>query len=72
MFIAKANSGRFVSSVRQVKESDGRQVVTNELFRPGPDGRAVPGVPVPHDLADLLMEAGWDPAWHDRPEGWWR
>ena len=50
--------GRFVASVRQVVDADGRQVVTNELFTPGPDGRAVPGIPLPHDLADLLIEAG--------------
>ncbi len=72
VFIAKTGSGRWVSSVRQVVGVDGSQVVTNELFRPGPDGRAVPGVPVPHDLADVLAAHGWDRSLHDRPEGWWR
>lgn len=72
VFIAKTAAGRWVSSVRQVVGADGPQVVTNELFHPGPDGRAVPGVPVPHDLAELLIAHGWDPTLHDRPEGWWQ
>ena len=72
VFIAKSRAGRWVSSVRQVVGVEGSQVITNELFRPGPDGRAVPGVPVPHDLAVELAEHGWDERLHDRPEGWWR
>lgn len=72
VFIAKSSTGRWVSSVRQVVGVDGSNVVTNELFRPGPNGRAVPGVPVPHDLAELLVAHGWDPSLQDRPEGWWR
>jgi Flp pilus assembly CpaF family ATPase len=72
VYIAKSSDGRWVSSVRQVVGVDGSNVVTNELFRPGPDGRAVPGVPVPHELADVLAANGWDPSLQDRPEGWWR
>jgi Flp pilus assembly CpaF family ATPase len=71
VFIAKTRHGRFVASVRQVVGADGRQVATNELYQPGPDGRAVPGIPLPHDLADDLIAAGYDPAWHDQPAGWW-
>ncbi len=71
VFIAKSRHGRWVSSVRQVVGVDGSQVVTNELFRPGPDGRAVPGVPVPHDLSAELVAHGWDERLHDRPQGWW-
>lgn len=72
VYIAKSSDGRWVSSIRQVVGVDGSNVVTNELFRPGPDGRAVPAVPVPHDLADVLIAHGWDPSLQDRPEGWWR
>lgn len=72
VFIAKSRDGRWVSSVRQVVGVDGSKVVTNELFRPGPDGRAVPGVPVPHDLAAELSAHGWVERLHDRPEGWWQ
>ncbi|HMS11757.1 MAG TPA: ATPase, T2SS/T4P/T4SS family [Microthrixaceae bacterium] len=72
VYIAKSRDGRWVSSVRQVVGVDGSQVITNELFRAGPDGRAVPGVPVPHDLAAELTAHGWDASLHERPEGWWR
>lgn len=59
VFIAKSSTGRYVSSVRQVVEAIDRQVVTNELFRPGPDGRAVPGDPIPHELASELAAVGY-------------
>ena len=55
----RAGEGRFVASVRQVVGADGRQVVTNELFEPGPDGRAVPGIPLPHELAVELAAEGY-------------
>jgi pilus assembly protein CpaF len=71
VFIAKSSTGRFVASVRQVVGAEDRRVVTNELFAPGPDGRAIPGIPVPHELAEVLGEVGYDRAWHERPEGWW-
>ncbi len=70
--IAKTPRGRFVSSVAQVKGADGAQVVTNELYRPGRDGRARPHMPIPVDLLDELVDAGYDPSLHDNPEGWWR
>lgn len=72
VFIAKARHGRFVASVRQVVDADGRQVVTNELFTPGHDGRAIPGVPLPHDLADDLVAHGYDLDSHEPPHGWSR
>jgi hypothetical protein len=72
VFIAKTSEGRFVSSIRQVTGFDGKQVLTNELFRPGPDGRAVPGTPIPADLLNELVRVGYDPALHENPSGWWR
>ncbi|MBW3609673.1 MAG: CpaF family protein, partial [Actinobacteria bacterium] len=71
VFIAKTRQGRFVASVRQVVGCEGQQVVTNELFRPRPDGRAAPAAPIPADLLDELVAEGYDPELHDRPEGWW-
>jgi len=50
---------RFVSSVLEVVGADDRLVVSNDVFRPGPDGRAVPGVPF-RGLDDLVAE-GFDP-----------
>ncbi len=72
VFITKSRDGRYVSSVRQVVSADGPRVVTNEIFRPGPDGRARPGIPIPTDLLDDLTASGYDPAlyrdglWADR------
>jgi pilus assembly protein CpaF len=70
VFIAKARHGRFVASIRQVVGADGRQIITNELFAPGPDGRAVPAVALPHDLADDLTAEGYDPIDQQRSNGW--
>ncbi len=60
VFIARKRNDRYVASVRQVVGVQGPAVVTNELFAPGSDGRAVPSVPVPADLVSDLAEAGWD------------
>jgi hypothetical protein len=70
VFIAKKRNDRFVSSVRQVVGADGPRVVTNELFEPGPGARAVPGVPIPIDLAEDLIAVGYDPLLHRRQGGW--
>ncbi|MGD9793835.1 MAG: CpaF family protein [Acidimicrobiia bacterium] len=72
VFIDKSRHGRHVASVREVVGADGRQVITNELYEPGPDGRAVPSSPLPHDLAETLAAHGYDPRWHDQAGGWWR
>jgi pilus assembly protein CpaF len=60
---------RFVSSVREVVDADEKLVVSNEVFRPGPDGRAVPGAPMRR--IDELVTAGFDEAYLARPQGWW-
>ena len=72
VFIAKSRHGRYVASIRQVVAADGRQVVTNELYEPGPEGRAVPSSPLPHDLAEDLAAHGYDSRWHEQAGGWWR
>ena len=46
-------------------------VVSNEVFRPGPDGRAVPGAPLRNDTLDQLAAVGFDPGLLERPQGWW-
>jgi pilus assembly protein CpaF len=61
---------RYVSTVLEVTGvGENGRVARNEVFRPGMDGRAVPGSPVAC-LADLVR-AGFDPALLDRPQGWW-
>lgn len=56
---------RVVSSVLEITGADGAMVVANEIFRPGPDRRAVPATP-PARLAQL-EGAGYDPATFRRP-----
>jgi Flp pilus assembly CpaF family ATPase len=69
--LAWAGQTRVVSSVREVIDADGAMVVSNEVFRPGPNGRAVPGVPLRPQTMDALVAAGYDPDLLARPDGWW-
>jgi pilus assembly protein CpaF len=55
---------RCVSSIREVTDADGRQVVSNEVFAPGPDRRAIPAVPPRAATMEELAAAGY------RPGGW--
>ena len=71
VFIAKRRGQRFVSSIRQVAGAEERMVITNELYRPGPDRRAVPSSPIPSELLEELCDAGYDPTLHHNPDGWW-
>jgi pilus assembly protein CpaF len=65
-------SKRVVSSIREVVDADDRQIVSNEVWRPGPDLRAVPAAPLRTETIDLLIAAGYDPDLTDRRDGWWR
>jgi Flp pilus assembly CpaF family ATPase len=63
---------RVIASVREVLDdataADGDRpggIASNEIYRPGPDGRAVPATP-PRCL-DLLARNGFDPAWLQQP-----
>ena len=48
------------------------QVVSNEVYRPGPDRRAVPGGrPLRTDTLDDLVAAGFDPQLLASQDGWW-
>jgi Flp pilus assembly CpaF family ATPase len=60
---------RVVSSVREVVDADGSQVITNELYRPGPDRRGLPAAPPTGELLDDLIAVGLDPALLS--QGWW-
>jgi Flp pilus assembly CpaF family ATPase len=66
-----ADGSRFVSSVREVVDAEGPMVVSNEVFRPGPDRRAVPGVQFRSETLEQLDAAGFDPGLLERPDGWW-
>jgi Flp pilus assembly CpaF family ATPase len=62
---------RVVSSVREITGADGHMVQSNEVYRPGPDGRAVPHAPFRSSTLELLVAAGFDDRLLDRPDGWW-
>lgn len=44
---------RFVASILEVRDAEGAEVVTNEVFRPSQDGRATPT----GALSDVSLEA---------------
>ena len=71
LYLAQDGESRYVASVREVVDAEGPMVTSNEIFRPGPDGRAVPGAPMRNDTLDQLADVGFDPGLLDRPQGWW-
>ncbi|MEV0675889.1 ATPase, T2SS/T4P/T4SS family [Actinosynnema sp. NPDC050436] len=69
---AEDHRTRVVSSVREVVGADGPQVISNEVYRPGPDRRARPVAgALRSDTLDDLVDVGFDPGVLDNPEGWW-
>ena len=57
--LAWSTSGvRVVSSVREVVDAEGPQIISNEVWQPGPDRRGVPGTRLRDDTADELAAAG--------------
>jgi hypothetical protein len=67
----RASGRRVVDSVRDVTGADGPLVASNEVWRPSPDGRAVPGAPLRDQTLDRLASAGFVADWSDGA-GWWR
>ncbi|MFC7305127.1 CpaF family protein [Streptomyces monticola] len=53
---------RAIDSIREVVDADGPQIVSNEVYKPGPDGRAVAGAPLRTETFDDLVDAGLDVA----------
>jgi Flp pilus assembly CpaF family ATPase len=66
-----AAGARVVSSVREVIDAEGPQVISNEVYRPGPDRRAVPGAPLRAQTCEELVAAGYEPGLLARADGWW-
>jgi pilus assembly protein CpaF len=62
---------RYVSSVREVVGAEGPLVVSNEIFVPGYDKRAIPGAPLRDSTQGQLAEVGFDASVLLRPDGWW-
>jgi pilus assembly protein CpaF len=61
---------RFVSSIREVVDADGMQVVSNEVFRPGRDLRAIPGAPLRSGTLKELTRFGYDPRFSPGDLSW--
>ncbi len=57
----RARRHRFVSSIREVIDCDGVNVVSNEIYRPGPDRRAVRSAPLRAETLADLVEHGYEP-----------
>jgi Flp pilus assembly CpaF family ATPase len=66
---ARDGKTRAVSSVREVIGADDKQIISNEVYKPGPDGRAVPGAPFRADTVERLADRGFDPGVLERVEG---
>jgi pilus assembly protein CpaF len=61
---------RFVSSIREVVDADGMQVVSNEVFKPGSDLSAVPGSPLRSATLRDLMRFGYQPQFSREVPPW--
>jgi Flp pilus assembly CpaF family ATPase len=70
-FPARSRRDRFVSSVREVVDAEGVQVISNEVYRPGPDRRALPSAPLRPETVDELTAFGFDP-WGSTDQGLYR
>jgi Flp pilus assembly CpaF family ATPase len=60
--LAAGDGTRVISSVREVTGSDGDQILSNEIYRPGPDRRAQPATMWRTETLDLLAGVGVDAA----------
>jgi pilus assembly protein CpaF len=65
-----ADGKRVVSSIREVVDADERQIISNEVYRPGPDRRAIAAAPLRTETLDELIAAGLDPAVMTGQRGW--
>jgi pilus assembly protein CpaF len=71
-FAGPARRQRFVSSIREVVDAEGSQVISNEIFRPGSDRRAEMGAPLRPDTLRELLRHGYEPiSDHDHHERVW-
>ncbi len=61
-FPAVLSRRRFVSSVREVVDAEGVQVVSNEIYRPGGDRRAEASSPLRYETLEELRRFGYEPA----------
>ncbi len=60
-FPARGTRRRFVTSVREVVDAEGVQVISNEIYRPASDRRATPSAPLQPDTVEELVAFGYRP-----------
>jgi Flp pilus assembly CpaF family ATPase len=61
-FPAQSSRQRFVSSIREVVDAEGVQVISNEIARPGADRRAVMATPLRVETFRELVNFGYEPS----------
>ncbi len=61
-FGAGAARARYIASVREVVDAEGMHVISNEIYRPGPDGRARAASPLQPATLRELTTFGYEPA----------
>ena len=60
IYISNANSLRQVASVREVVDSDGSNIISNEIFTENSDGELVRAFPLRESTRELLAKFGYD------------
>lgn len=66
VYIDNSQRARQIVSIREVIDSDGISIISNEVFQPGKDSFAVPAYPLREGTQTLLREHGFDAASHWR------
>jgi len=60
IYISNANNSRQVASVREVVDSDGSNIISNEIFTANSDGELVRAFPLRGSTRELLAKFGYD------------
>jgi len=69
-FTAQTHRTRFVSSIREVVDAEGSQVISNEIHAPGPDRRATVNSPLRPQTLYELVKFGYEPINSHEPVSW--
>lgn len=70
LLLGRSRDGvRTVCSIREITGADGTQIISNEIYRPGPDRRARFNVYPSARTMESLDEGGFDESWFSTP-GW--
>jgi pilus assembly protein CpaF len=70
VYIDSSDGVRRVASIREVVDADGARIVSNEVFRPGPNGAAILAAPLRDATLSLLEAHGLDVDALERSRGW--